>query len=94
MCKENYCIAHALPFETALADNRLLGTTAGEYRLAVASSQGEPIASSPFPITVRANTFSAAHSSIEMPHGDSIVAGQQAQLQLVARDVYGNEVGE
>ncbi len=71
---------------------RLLGTTAGDYTLSVTSSQGEPVVGSPFAFAVRASQVSAAHSSVDLLHGSNITAGGQLQLQLVARDMYGNEV--
>ena len=71
---------------------RLAGTVAGDYRLSVTNSQGDTLKGSPFAIPLQASLISATHSSLELLHETSIVAGSEAQLKLAAFDQYGNQV--
>lgn len=71
---------------------RLLGSHAGDYQLSITNSDGEALKGSPFAIRVQAGLVSAVHSSMQMVHGESIVAGTEAQLKLSPCDQYGNKV--
>lgn len=74
-------------------DHRLQGAAAGEYSLSVTNTVEDTLKGSPFAITVQPGPVSAAHSSIELLQGGSIVAGAELQLMLYAADMFGNQVG-
>lgn len=71
---------------------RLQGTTAGEYKLSVANSHGDALKGSPFAISLQHGLISPTHSSLQLLPSTSIVAGSEIQLELNARDRWGNQV--
>ena len=85
------CAEVPISQQTSAAD-RISGTVVGDYSLSVGSSHGEPVPGSPFTVHVQPDAASAAHSSLDVLHAGDMVAGQAAQVQLVPRDIYGNEV--
>ena len=67
---------------------------AGQYELAVKSNlHGEPLAGSPFSLTVAPGELSPAHCTALLAHsGDCLTAGSQALLRIQAKDRFGNNV--
>ena len=67
---------------------------AGQYELAVKSSlDGEPLAGSPFSLTVTPGELSPAHCTALLAHsGDCLTAGSQALICIQAKDRFGNNV--
>ncbi len=67
---------------------------AGQYELAVKSSQnGEPLAGSPFGLTVSPAELSPSHCTAELAHdGTCLTAGAEAAVCVHAKDHYGNTV--
>ena len=67
---------------------------AGQYELAVKSPlDGEPLAGSPFSLTVTPGKLSPAHCTAQLAHsGDCLTAGSQALICIQAKDRFGNNV--
>ena len=67
---------------------------AGQYELAVKSSlDGEPLAGSPFSLTVIPGRLSPRHCTAELAHSAScLTAGAEALVIVRAKDEHGNAV--
>lgn len=83
-----------LPLNSAILLRRYSADKVGQYELAVNSSQdGEPLAGSPFSLTVIPAELSPSHCTAELAHdGSCLTAGVEASVRVHAKDHHGNTV--